>query len=114
MQDYFYALADAVSERMTGDEGFTADFSAERSHFVRFNRSAVRQPGVVSQAYLSLELFRGRRHANVAVSVTENADEDIARLDKALTVLRGYFGKRTGRSPFPHQHRSAVQRAPGP
>ncbi|TAK98412.1 MAG: TldE/PmbA family protein [Rhodospirillaceae bacterium] len=88
MQEYFYALADAIAARLSGDEGFVANFSGERSHFVRFNRSAVRQPGTVTQNYLSLSLFRGRRHGDATITVTEDREEDVARIDNALATLR--------------------------
>ena len=88
MQDYFYTLADAIAARLSGDEGFVANFSGERSQFVRFNRSAVRQPGTVVQNYLSLGLFRGRRHGDASVAVTGDRDEDMARIVNALATLR--------------------------
>jgi len=88
MQDYFFSLADAIAARLKGDEGFTANFSGERSQFVRFNRSAVRQPGTVAQGYLSLELFRGTRHASVTITTTDDRAEDMTRIDDALVTLR--------------------------
>jgi predicted Zn-dependent protease len=88
MQDCFFSLADAVAARLTGGEGFTADFSAEQSQFVRFNRSAIRQPGTVVQGYLALELFRGARHAGVTVTITHDRAEDLARVADALGTLR--------------------------
>lgn len=88
MQDYFYKLADAIKARLTGDEGFTASFSGEQSQFVRFNRSAVRQPGTVSQSYLSIELFRGKRHAGATVTVTEDRGEDESRIAEGIDDLR--------------------------
>jgi predicted Zn-dependent protease len=88
MQDYFYTLADAIAARLTGGEGFTASFSGERSQFVRFNRSAVRQPGTVSQSYLSVELFRGKRHASATVTLTEDRSEDESSIGSAIEDLR--------------------------
>lgn len=88
MQDYFFLLADAIAALLTGAEGFLANFSGERSHFVRFNRSAVRQPGTVTQGYLSIELFCGRRHASATMTVTGARAEDIARIESAITGLR--------------------------
>jgi predicted Zn-dependent protease len=88
MQDYFFSLADIIAARLKGDEGFLAGFSGERSQFVRFNRSAVRQPGTVSQNYLSIELFRDKRHASASVTVTEDRSEDTSRIDAAIASLR--------------------------
>ncbi len=88
MQDQFNALADAVTARLKGDEGFLLNFGGETSQFVRFNHAAVRQPGTVEQSYLSLELFRGKRHAATSITVVGMPAEDIARVDAALTALR--------------------------
>ena len=88
MQEQFFALADAVTARLKGDEGFLLNFSGETSQFVRFNRASVRQPGTVEQHYLAIELFRGSRHAATTVALAGAADEDIARIDAALATLR--------------------------
>ena len=50
MQDYFYALADAITTSLHGDEFYTCTFHGEDSDFVRFNRSAIRQAGTVDAA----------------------------------------------------------------
>ena len=47
MQDYFYTLADSITALLQGDEVYTCTFRGEDSDFVRFNRSAIRQPGTV-------------------------------------------------------------------
>ena len=57
MQDYFYTLADTISTLLRGQEIFTCAFHGEDSDFVRFNRSAVRQPGTVTQRVLRLDLI---------------------------------------------------------
>ena len=88
MQDYFFSLADAITARLSGNEGFVANYSGERSQFVRFNRSAVRQPGTVTQGHLSIDLFRGRRHASAMITVTDDRVEDLARIDAALVAAR--------------------------
>lgn len=71
-----------------GDEGFLARFSGEVSDFVRFNRSAVRQAGAVEQRYLTVVLFRGRRHASVTLTLTGDGGEDRARSRTAIGTLR--------------------------
>ena len=88
MQDHFVALADAVTARLRGDEGFLATFSGEASQFVRFNKSAVRQPGTVEQGKFGLELFHGKRHASASITLTGAHGDDLARIDAALASLR--------------------------
>ena len=63
MHEYFYTLADAITALLKGDEIYTCTFRGEDSDFVRFNRSAVRQAGTVTQRFLNLDLIRGQRHA---------------------------------------------------
>ena len=89
MQEYFYALADAITARLQGDEVYTCSFHGEDSDFVRFNRSAVRQPGTVMQRALSLDLIQGRRHAAGEVALSGDVVTDQARIDQVLTSLRG-------------------------
>ena len=88
MQDQFSALADLLSAEMKGDEGFLARFAGETSDFVRFNRSAVRQAGAVEQRYLTLELFRGKRHATQTLTLTGEQADDLAALRAIVRDLR--------------------------
>lgn len=88
MQDYFYALADAISVSLQGDEAFTCTFHGEDSEFVRLNQSAIRQPGSVQQRSLSLDLIQGRRHAPGTITLSSDFDMDRERLDGLVDELR--------------------------
>jgi predicted Zn-dependent protease len=88
MQEYFYALADAITGSLHGDEFYTCTFDAEDSDFVRFNRSAIRQAGTVVQRYLTLDLIQGRRHAAAEVALSGDFESDRARVGQVLTGLR--------------------------
>ena len=88
MQEYFYALADALTEALQGDELYTCTFRAEDSDFVRFNRSAIRQAGTVVQRFLTLDLIHGRRHAEAAVALSGDVESDRAHLRQVLGGLR--------------------------
>ncbi len=88
MQDQFYTTADVIAAQIKGDEGFLARFSGESSDFVRFNRSAVRQAGMVEQRYLTLELFRGKCHAAQTLSLTGEQDLDADVVKAAVATLR--------------------------
>jgi predicted Zn-dependent protease len=88
MQDYFYALADAIAASLHGDEFYTCTLQAEDSDFVRFNRSAIRQAGSVVQRSLSLDLIHGRRHAAAEVALCGDLDSDRARMRQVLSELR--------------------------
>jgi predicted Zn-dependent protease len=88
MQDYFYALADATTKSLHGDEFYTCTFHAEDSDFVRFNRSAIRQAGSVVQRFLTLDLIHDRRHAAAEMALSGDFESDRTRVSQLLTDLR--------------------------
>ncbi len=88
MQDYFYTLADTLSSLLRGQEVYTCAFHGEDSDFVRFNRSAVRQPGSITQRVLSLDLIDGQRHAAGDIALSGDAEIDQARLADLVKGLR--------------------------
>ena len=53
------------------------------------NQGKVRQPGTVSQRYLSLRLIRGKRHAEQSLTVTGDLAHDRIDIIAALVSLRG-------------------------
>jgi predicted Zn-dependent protease len=88
MQEYFYHIADYLSSLLHADEIYTCSFSAEDSDFVRFNHSAVRQAGTVSQRYLELDLIKGQRHSEGTISLSGDIDLDQARVTQVLASAR--------------------------
>ncbi len=88
MQDYFYTLADSITALLQGDEYYTCTFRGEDSDFVRFNLSAIRQPGTVVQRFLALDLIRGQRHATAEAALAGDLDEDRAHLGQVIAELR--------------------------
>ncbi len=88
MQDYFYTLADAISASIQRDEAYTCTFHGEDSEFVRLNQSAIRQPGVVQQRTLSLDLIQGRRHAPGTITLAGDLEMDRERLGGLIDELR--------------------------
>ncbi len=88
MQDYFYTLADVLTELLHGEEVYTCSFHGEDSTFVRFNRSAIRQPGSVAQRALSLDLSQGQRHASGTVTLSGDVTLDGERLGQLVASLR--------------------------
>lgn len=87
MREQFFELAARVAASRRADETVLCNLSAERSDFVRFNRSRVRQAGSVEQRYLALRLVRGRRQASASLSLA-GGSEDFARVTEALASLR--------------------------
>lgn len=88
MQEYFYTLADTLTTLLRGQEVYTCTFRGEDSDFVRFNRSAVRQPGTVSQRFLSLDLIDGNRHAAGDMALSGDPELDRPRLSELVEGLR--------------------------
>ena len=88
MQSYFNQLADTLTAACQGDEVLLLHLSAEESDFVRFNRSAIRQGGVVEQRYLTLELIVGQRHVSETITLTGQGDVDAPRTLAVLGALR--------------------------
>ena len=88
MQTYFYELVDFVNARLSAEEVQLANFSAEESDFVRFNRNAVRQAGAVEQRNFELTLIRGKRHSTASLTIGGDPAVDCLHLSTALEGLR--------------------------
>jgi predicted Zn-dependent protease len=88
MQEHFYRLADHVQSQLKGDEKFTAVFTGEESDFVRFNKSAIRQPGTVTQRNFAIDLIVGARHAGGGISLTGDPAIDRSNVTTLVGKLR--------------------------
>jgi len=88
VRDYFEQIAGELGGLLRGKERFTCTLDSERSDFVRFNQSAVRQAGSVLQHHLRLELIEGRRHASSRFSLAGEPALDRPRLRAELGQLR--------------------------
>ena len=88
METYFNDVAALLDRSLAPGEIHMCRLDAEVSDFVRMNRGKVRQPGTVSQRYLSLRLVRGRRHAERAITVSGDLARDRADIVTALRLLR--------------------------
>jgi predicted Zn-dependent protease len=99
MRDYFHQIADELNSHVKGAEVALANFRGERSDFVRFNRSAVRQPGSVSEMHLAIDLIEHRRHAESHVVLSGILEEDRLRVAAAIDEARA---GRDGQPEDPH------------
>jgi predicted Zn-dependent protease len=84
----FHDLATAIAGAATAGETWTANFSAEVSDFVRFNRGRVRQPGTVAQRYVEVDLVRGSKHATTRLALSGDAAADHAAVATAMATAR--------------------------
>lgn len=88
MRDYFQALTAEIDAARRGGEDYLANFRAEESDFIRFNQSAVRQPGHVRELELALDLVDGRRHAEAMISLSGDLADDRGRIARTVGDLR--------------------------
>ncbi|MFZ6720729.1 TldD/PmbA family protein [Undibacterium sp. Ji49W] len=88
MHAYFLSLADLVQEQLQGTEISTTWFSAESSDFVRFNHSAIRQPGHVLQQTLRIQLIQGQTHATSSFNLSGELHGDRLAISQAVQDLR--------------------------
>ena len=88
MEQYFESLAAILQQSLATGERFTASLDAEETDFVRMNRGKVRQPGSVSQRYLSVRLINGTRHAEHSLSLTGDLGVDGPAVREAVRDLR--------------------------
>ena len=88
MQEFFHRIAAHIDTLLQAGEQSTCWFSAESSDFVRFNRSAIRQPGHVIQRLLKLTLIQGARHANTSLTLSGQPEQDAEMLADAIVQLR--------------------------
>lgn len=88
MKEHFDAVAGALESLTKPGEIFLANYRAEHSDFVRFNKSALRQPGRVEEIELSVELILGKRHAEMTLNLSGRMEDDRARLGDVMTRLR--------------------------
>ncbi len=87
MQQVFFDLAAFLGTCLRGSEQYQCWLSAEASDFVRFNRSAIRQPGHVRQIHLSLNLIDGLRHAKMSLALAGDLASDRAQLAAMVSRL---------------------------
>ncbi|TBU76748.1 Zn-dependent protease [Pseudomonas daroniae] len=85
---HFTDLLAYLNTRLQAGEGFTLEYQAESSDFIRFNHARVRQAGQVQQAYATLALYQGERHGDFELALSGVVEDDQLRLDQALQRLR--------------------------
>lgn len=88
MKDYFYALADYISGKLSPGEIHLTYFSGETSDFARFNHCKIRQAGNVSQNVIKLSLVNGHKIASHEFIISGDSPNDEDIIDKVLDKLR--------------------------
>lgn len=88
MKEYFSTLASNVDSLRKGDEFYTLNFSAEDTHFTRFNQGQVRQPSHVSQAVVDIRWIHDGRQVSASLQLTRGLDRDLALIKTTINSLR--------------------------
>ena len=88
MKERFHELAQFVQSLAGPGEVIASAFSAEDSHFIRFNRSAVRQATAVQQADWSLTLIHDGRRVDATTTLSGQGEADREQLRSLLASLR--------------------------
>ncbi|MBE9562114.1 MAG: TldE/PmbA family protein [Proteobacteria bacterium] len=88
MQKYFNTLADFIDKQIQGKEIYLAEFIAEQSDFIRFNKAQILQPGSVEQRYLVINLIDGQRHISEQLALSGELNTDYERVTTSIQQLR--------------------------
>ena len=84
----FNQLVENIFNDKKEGEFITLSFGGERSHFLRFSQSKIRQNGMVHDASLNISLIYNKRQCSGNIPITGNIDNDIARAKNELNRLR--------------------------
>lgn len=88
LEQRFHDAADYAIGLGHADETLLVNFYAERSDFLRFNRSQMRQPGRVDDCDLTLDIVRGKTRIRRAIRLTGHAGEDHSRIKATVEAAR--------------------------
>jgi predicted Zn-dependent protease len=88
MKNYFYDIVDGLCKDLIDEEVLLAEFSGEKSSFIRFNHGKIRQAGDVEQRFLELKLSRGKKVISGSYNLSSNMDEDLAEGKYLVEELR--------------------------
>jgi predicted Zn-dependent protease len=87
IREHFESIALHLQACAKAGEVLLVWFAAEQSHFVRFNKSKVRQAMMIEQATLSVTLINGKKKVQKSITLTLHAS-DIESLSTAIAELR--------------------------
>jgi predicted Zn-dependent protease len=89
---YFMSVAGEIAGHLASGEIALTTYAAERSDFIRFNESKIRQTGQVSQGTLTLRLIDGQRQAYSTLmlsgEMSGDTSADTHAIVQAITDLR--------------------------
>ena len=78
-ENQFNQLVENIFNDKKEGEFITLSFSGEKSHFLRFSQSKIRQNGMVHDADISISLIYDQRKCSVDVPITGNMEIDLIK-----------------------------------
>lgn len=87
-REHFEDVAGRVDRLTQSGETSLVNYYGEHSDFLRFNRSAVRQPGTITDVDVTVDLIAGRKRASTSTRLTGHRDEDDARIAAVVAEAR--------------------------
>ncbi len=88
MKAFFYDIAEQLFKHLQANEWCELYLSSESTNFVRINKSQIRQPGHVTQHFLTLRLGLGQKKISSTFTISGNLQDDIKKATLELAGLR--------------------------
>ena len=88
MEQIFNKISESLFTEIQNGENLILSFSGENSQFIRFNKAAVRQTGLVDDADLGLKFIANNRTVRGGFTVSGIFDVDIARGKSEIKRMR--------------------------
>lgn len=88
MKSFFYDISNEIFKHLHANEWSELYLSSESTDFVRINKSQIRQPGHVTQHFLTLRLGLGQKKISSTFTTSGNLSEDLKKALHELSLLR--------------------------
>ncbi len=111
MENYFNQISQYILSKKQTEEEVTVTLSGEKTQFVRFNKSKVRQSTDVNQLNLSIAIQKDEKEYSFDFSITGILDNDQSKVDDIYETCRSRMldmAKATFFVPFKNNGSSSV------
>lgn len=111
MEQYFKQISSYILSKKQAGEEVTVTLSGEKTQFVRFNKSKIRQGTDVHQLNLSIAIQKDEKEYSYGFSITGNLSNDQIKIDDIYQTCRSRMqdmSKATFFVPFKNNGRSSV------
>jgi predicted Zn-dependent protease len=88
MENYFKKISSYIITNKQADEEVTVTLSGEKTQFIRFNKSKIRQGSDVHQLNLSIAIQKDEKQYSYDFSITGNYANDKSKVDEIYNACR--------------------------